>query len=805
MSKRHIPAISTADPIVITTAHTRGNMQLAITNNGTIGTFGETFFDPLTQEQILSCVYPKNSDVLYLYVAAFWIGAVVGRDTLVSVGSEDFYVSDELLPEVGGPGIIYRSIDLASNYYSEKAVSEEDIICAYTDKIDNITLAGIDPFDNRPHKPLNIKVNQRSMAWSYEYADDFVLFDYEIQNIGQQRLRKVYMGIWVDGDVWHATRQGPIGWDDDMVGFYRTHPSPEGCGFIDTVNIAWTADNDGDPESGDWDFRSARNAVGVRVVRTPSDSINYSFNWWITNYTDDRLDFGPRRLGTSEEPFRSFGGRLGTPTGDANKYYMMRKQEFDYDLLFTGKNHFFDGWSYPPPEAKDMADGFDTRYLLSFGPFDIDPGQSLPLSFAFVGGTNLHQSTAGIASFNHENPQPYYNELDFSNLALNSRWASWVYDNPGIDTDGDLYSGKFRICNETDTFWYEGDGVPDFRGASPPPAPRVRVVPQEGKLTVRWNGFYSETTKDVFLQEVDYEGYRVYAGLDERKTSLSLRASYDVEDYNRFRWRLVRPDSGAWTLEEIPFTIDSLRLLYADSLFDPLVYSRINPLTSNGELYYFAAQDFNSSALDDSTGIYRVYPAAVNPGADAKLWMPDDITTEFGVPLPKYYTYEIVLSDLLASIPYTIAVTAFDFGSPLVGLASLETSPTTNSITEYPQTSADTVEALDLDAYVYPNPYRSDGGYVEDGYESRRVNQTGDRSGRLHFANLPSVCTISIFSIDGDLIREIDHNFPDGGPSSMHETWDMVTRNTQKVVSGIYYFVVESRDKHQIGKFTIIR
>jgi hypothetical protein len=39
----------------------------------------------------------------------------------------------------------------------------------------------------------------------------------------------------------------------------------------------------------------------------------------------------------------------------------------------------------------------------------------------------------------------------------------------------------------------------------------------------------------------------------------------------------------------------------------------------------------------------------------------------------------------------------------------------------------------------------------------------------------------------------------------MHEKWDMITRNTMMVVSGIYYFVVDSEYGSQTGKIVIIR
>jgi hypothetical protein len=813
---------STEDPQVLHTAHGRGNIRLAVANNGTFGTFGQTIFDPFTNEPLPSCEYPRGSDIVFLYVAATWIGAIVDGDTLVSCGSEDMYATSEFwpdLPEFGG-NFRYGSIDVNSKFYDPtvKAYSEEDIICEYSDTLTKAGLVGRDAVDVRAHIPLGIKITQRSMAWSYEYADDFILFDYLIKNIGHDRLRKVYIGLWVDGDTWHTSRNSTEGWDDDIAGFYRTNPAPEGCGFIDTVNIAWHADNDGDPipaaNPNQWDYRSCTGVVGTRIVRTPSDSLAYSYNWWITDYSDASLDFGPRMRGTTSRPFRDFDYGLGTPLGDRNKYYILSHPEFDYDLMWSAQDHTADGWLPPPSLADTYARGYDCRYLLSFGPFDIDPGQSLPLTFVWVGGEDFHQAPEDFFSyFDAENPEVYYDRLNFNNLAVNARWASWIYDNPGVDTDGDGYKGKARVClpdgitdtTSADSIWYEGDGVPDFRGAGPPPAPKIQVIPSMGKLVIRFNGFYSETTPDIFTKRLDFEGYRVYVALDDRPSSFSVIRSYDLENYDRFVWQEENGRMG-WVQDEVPYTLDSLRILYGNSLFDPLHYTRANPANRNGELAYFEKQDFNQSSLTDLNGIRKVYPDAINPGTDSSTWEDDDLVFDYNEPLPKYYEYEYVLDSLLPTLSYFLSVTAFDCGSPRSGLKSLETKPENNYIEDYPQPSTEETAEHKLEVYVVPNPYRIDADYQASGFENRsRDIVDPERARRIQFFNLPAVCKISIYSLDGDLVRQINHNYPSGGPGSQHDSWDMITRNSQTVVAGLYYWVVESADQTQIGKVVVIK
>ncbi|MDF1544743.1 MAG: hypothetical protein P1R58_06530 [bacterium] len=825
-----IVSANAEQPLVEYTVHSQGLIQVAIANNGTFGTFGSAVPDPFTGLAIPSCVYPKNSDIVFLWVGALWVGAIKTRDTLVSCATEDFYEVSEFWPDpllATDPGytdgFLYRSIDVNSPFYSPDAYSEEDIICSYVDTVTDVSMTGIDNIDNRPHLPLGIKVDQISMAWSYPYADDFILFDYKIENIGYDDLENVYLGIFVDGDVWHTSRNGPEGWNDDIVGFYDDHPSQwatEECPFRDTINVAFTADNDGDPDNGAWDYRSTTSVVGARVVRTPAESLSYSYNWWIINYSSPNLDFGPRRQETEDDPYRHFGARMGTPEGDANKYYVLGHEEFDYDLMYTAIDQTANGWLRPPPFAQQFASGYDARYLLSFGPFKISPGQKLPVSFAWVGGGGFHKDATDFDDyFDPSKPDIYYSHLGFDSLARNSMWASWVYDNPGVDTDGDGYRGKYHVCGidsifvdedwvytYRDTFWYEGDRVPDFRGAGPPPAPVFWVEPTVGSFRVIFNGLHSETSKDNFSNIADFEGYRVYIGRDDRIGSYTLVASYDKHDYNKF---IVDEggDSLDVKLEDPPFTLDELRCLYApngcsDKSFNPMNYPPSHPFEFGDSLFYFQAQDYNASDFGLTTPIRKTYENQPYPSSlDPSLANPDELTDEGYF---KYFEYYYDIEDLLPTVPYYINVTAFDFGSPEAGLAALESSVLNGSQIAYPLDPAGVVESKSLDAYVYPNPYRVDGDYKASGYENRERSLADARARRIHFVNLPSKCTIRIYSIDGDLVREIEHDKDASDPTSGHEEWDLITRNTQAVVSGLYYWVIESEGRTQLGKLAII-
>jgi len=308
---------------------------------------------------------------------------------------------------------------------------------------------------------------------------------------------------------------------------------------------------------------------------------------------------------------------------------------------------------------------------------------------------------------------------------------------------------------------------------------------------VRWNGREVEQYFDTFSLIRDFEGYRVYLARSMDENDIVLLASYDREDYNRYKWSQKRE---RFELTEIPFTLDSLRILYGES-FEPLEHDRVNFLTADDGIYFFSKVDYNMSDYTDPNEIHKIYPDA--------LLDTTDVDEEGRM---RYYEYEYVITNLLSTVPYYVAVTSFDFGYPSKSLQSMETAPQENMVNVYAMEQG--VLALKdnkLNVFCYPNPYRIDGGYTEEGFENRFTDLSVERARSIFFANLPNKCTLSIFSLDGDLIKRIDHDEPDGSGTASVERFDLISRNTQAITSGLYYWVVESAYGNQVGKLVIIK
>jgi len=838
------------EPAYCNTFHNVGKLKLAVSNVGRPGGFvmkeryGDGYggcFEIINWDAPQwVCEYPKQTGLEHLHSAALWVGAIVGIDTLVTSGEDDWWGRSEFAPDFAPSGQMERRsiLDPESPEY-EGAHSEQDIIAVYYDTLESLHRWA---WGSRRPKPIGIKVTQKSYAWSYQYAEDFVLYDLKIENMDYRPLKDVYIGLFVTSSVGFAG-----GYGDDICGFLRTFPSHRGCEFDDTLNLAWAADADGDwyeyvpPRR--WLYRAERlwyggatwllsrsifSVAGTEILRSPSADWDLSYNWWTWGWGG--TDFGPQ----SRDHYRRFeSGGTGVPYTDAEKYFVMSNEEFDYDQVRTGRiapGH--QTWPYPGPEIADgVAQGGGMQYLLSYGPFQVGPYASLPLSFATVLGENFHSDL-----FNADNlpdrPYEYYSNVDFSDLALNARWARWIYDNPGYDTDNDGYRGEFRVCGvestlsdsgwlltEADTFWYRGDGVPDFRGASPPPAPEFWVTPTVRGLHVRINGQRSETEKDVFSGIADFEGYRIYIGRDNRKASFSVVASYDRENYDRYTWDNERVDEigfpePGFVLMDVPFTLRELRCLYGggsnpcdDSSFHPLHYPHSRPFFHRefgDSVFYFVPHDFNTTQYPEDMPIRKRFPQAPDPRGIPVDELTDDYYTEDSS--LKFFEYEYTIENLLPTVPYWVSVTAFDFGSPTGGVDALETVITDVMVEAYPINSEAEASGEFGNVYVYPNPYRGDAGFRDKGYELRtRSDLPKYRVHTIHFTNLPPKCIIRIHTPDGDLVREIRHDFDPADPVARDHDWHLVTQNHQLAVSGWYYWTVESPDgRVQIGKLAIL-
>ena len=192
------------------------------------------------------------------------------------------------------------------------------------------------------------------------------------------------------------------------------------------------------------------------------------------------------------------------------------------------------------------------------------------------------------------------------------------------------------------------------------------------------------------------------------------------------------------------------------------------------------------------------------------------------------------LIETAAAAPYQFTAPPLAAGTHVVKVRAYDS--TGNGLTESRRSSVEAEGVVPQASVksgksvtVVPNPYR--------GYASIRQRPSAwdltpnaaDPTGtHIDFYGLPpGRWTLRIYTISGDLVQEIHSDDPvnlsirppvtsgettlpgynrqQDNPNDGQARWDLISRNGQDVVSGVYLFTVDSSEGIQRGKFVVIR
>ncbi len=423
--------------------HCLGNLFAKIANDGSFG--GDEGVSQTSPEwtyighRAPSFEYPAFSRGAHLFNGSLWVGGIIGGDTLVSTAVLPWSNSAR---EFNG----YSAIEDTS----DPVKMRQSFQCIYFD-----TLVRTDTYDEglvpRLHKPLGLKITQRSHIFTAAPYNRFVLIEYAVTNIGSTPISAARLGHFADPDLYNESLDQLNPAEDDVAG------------YLDDACIAYAMDNDGDPSGTAWNSQSLRSAFAMAPLALDPPATDTSFNWLATDF--ELVTFGPAKADANP----ALGG---FPYGDVLRYAMMSNAEIDYDQIFSAVDHSAAGW-YPPisydlVSARNVANGLDTRILLCFGPYDLAVGDSIQFAMAILPGDSIHVSPTDYQThFDPSNPQVYRDHLDFSDLRENVRLARKVYENglrlpalPPIDFTVSLLSDSIVGC-----WWNESrsEGISGFR------------------------------------------------------------------------------------------------------------------------------------------------------------------------------------------------------------------------------------------------------------------------------------------------------------------------------------------------------
>jgi len=387
--------------------------------------------------------------------------------------------------------------------------------------------------------------------------------------------------------------------------------------------------------------------------------------------------------------------------------------------------------------------------------------------------------------------------------------------------------------NETQVNW--------LVGMAPPP-PGMRLWPTDNRVHVYWDN-KSEVTPDIRLRQIDFESYRVW-----RADNWTRPFGSSLEN---------GPGSNLWMLVAEYDVVDSFIVDYEigpeETVSDTLPLGRntglesisYTPVILEDPTYDGLADSMQVVVDNDPNGVITSRPPVRDTNGDVNPYMepvvywefyPDALDTFWAVAAREESTYvddegneipviigkdpteyyEYVDYSVHNGFIYFFSITATDHaletipGSDppeyrITG-AGQSGDPSSSFNNSSPATEAQTADERDQEGsniFVYPNPATRDA--LE---EFQELSASGDdpTGVRVKWANLPEAMnTISIYTLSGDLVETVNH---DGTEGYGEAGWNLISRNGQEVVSGIYLYVVQSDDdrfEDFIGKFVVVR
>ena len=736
-----------------------GSLGLTITNYGTLG----DGFEVQTPVDLPSAEYPLGSGIEHMFDGGLWVGAKTSEgQLLVTTGAVD--VSNVSTRATAGfeftnttdPAdiLLERSTIIESPFFSLNAVSHQDFIGNFADTNTTIPIAGLDPNEWETianHTPLGIAVHLEVYAWNFPFADAFVILNYRIRNVRADKtpLKDVYVGIWSDLVVRNRNVAGSLNAD-----FYRHVAS----GYIDSLQMAYAFDYDGDPGFTDEGLYIALKLLGV--TQQPTDDLyrfKTRYNTWFFRNNDDPFFFSP----TTDSWNGPVQGRYQKMSIDssitANDIVPQLGGPGNFMTLITTGPFDSLGWG--------LGEDLNGNWILD-SEYDATTGELI-----FTEDTNgngyldsgINVVFAVVAASKAGSDDRRDDTKDSkANLFTNASWATRAYDGEDKNRNNILDPGEDII----------NPGILDrYLLPTPPLSPKVKVIPGDGRVDIYWTN-KSESSIDLLSGEKDFQGYRVYrtqVTFDSPGSSLLSTFSpiLQVDKIDSIGY-----DTGLKIVQlDMPVVFISNK---------PVIFlGDTNIVTNGNSIHYFILEDnILVESLEDSN----------------------------------VYHYWIEDTNLNNGWQYAYAVTAFDKGDESNNLESLETSKRPTTVTVFPGATPAAANS-GLKVGVYPNPYKGNArwdGFLERerkiyffdlpaSCEIRIYSMTGDLVDKIeHNAE----------TYRGDDIQWFD-SFATGTPkfAGGEHAWNLVSKDDQAIATGLYIFTVKdhSNGNVQQGKFLVIK
>jgi len=446
---------------------------------------------------------------------------------------------------------------------------------------------------NPERRGMGLEVAARYFQWSQVLAEDVIFAIYFITNEGKYNYDSTYYAFYID---W-----GVGGTDDssDDTGDYDT--------FLD---IAWAWDYDGFGSPGQW---HPVGVAGFAFLESPGIDDDGKDNDE-DGIIDEKRDSGPGTWLTeypyNVDPvkFENYFGRPPVPhwSGDEDAdwtIYTDVNQNGQWDegeplnddvgKDGLGPNDF----GYPGPDTGE-GDGIPTPGEPDFDYLDKDESDQIGLTgfrifpvhtyelwnenqnwdvFRSAPPPHSQQVTANLGMFFSSGPFPL-KAGQTENYSMALLFGEDKYD--------------LVLTKKTIQQIYNAD----YRFAQPPEKPRLKaVIPGNNRVILVWDD-RAEKSWDPFLQEYDFEGYRIYRSTE----SEFLETRLITDSYGRltFRKPIAQFDlKNKWSGLH-PIDVNGVKFDLGNN--SGLRHYYIDTDVKNGQTYYYAVVSYDHGLVDTS-------------------------------------------------------------------------------------------------------------------------------------------------------------------------------------------------------------
>lgn len=269
---------------------------------------------------------------------------------------------------------------------------------------------------------IPIRAEIHAMAYAFQGQNDENLanttfYDFKISNRALEDIDSTYVSLWVDTDLGCHV--------DDHIG----------CLSSEKMAFVYNDDNqDGQPgctcDGGTTTYCENIPVTGIKVLNGPKNSEGEDVGFSSFVYFNNEGPYGAIEPLFDLEYYRFMSGswRDGTPLTYGGDGYNTDPTAQPYPYVFDGNPADTNAWS----KCQEWLPAYESRMLISSGPFKLQPGGSTSITYAVMTNFNVLYPCPDITPLVEmgDEIEEVYNTLSPSNDVFALASATQFYPNP---------------------------------------------------------------------------------------------------------------------------------------------------------------------------------------------------------------------------------------------------------------------------------------------------------------------------------------------------------------------------------------